>query len=113
MDLWLELERLRNELLVSIKQLRKTGQTKAETERDYYVAKASESLRLKEQGQSVTMIQLIIKGQKEVAEKLFKYHVAEVTHQANLEHVNSTKIQMRILESQISREFGQANGLNS
>jgi len=106
MELWQELQRLNNDLLISVKSLRKTGQEKAEAERDYYVAKAQESLRLKEAGHPVTIIQLIIKGQKTVAEQMFKFHVAEVKHQANLEHVQSTKLQLRLLEGQIQREYG-------
>lgn len=113
MDLLLELHRLNNDLLVSVKSLRKTGKEKAVAEREYYVAKAQESLKLKESGHAITMVQLIIKGQKEVAEKMFKFHVADTVHQANIEHVNATKLQMRLLEAQISREYGLANQMNS
>jgi len=106
MDLLQELHQLSNDLIVSIKALRKTGREKSEAEREYYVAKAQESLRLKEAGQPVTMIQLIIKGQPVVAEKMFKFHVADTIHQANLEHVQGTKLRMRLLEAQIQREYG-------
>ena len=113
MELLQELQKLNNDLLVSVKSLRKTGREKAAAEREYYVAKAQESLRLKESGQPVTMIQMIIKGEKNVAEKMFKFHVADVTHQANVEHVQATKLQMRLLEAQISREYGLAERMNS
>ena len=52
------------------------------------------------------MIDKVVYGVKEIAELRFKRDVADTVYQANLEAINSIKLQIRILENQISREWG-------
>ncbi len=44
-----------------------------------------------------------------IEELRFKRNVAKVIYTTNLEHINGTKLQMRILESQINREWGSGD----
>ena len=104
-DLIEQMQRLNQDLTSSIKLLRKNGDALAEAERDYQVAKAQNVLRMKDQGCTITEIGLSIKGQSEVAEKMFKRDVAQVMYDANKEHINVVKLQLRIIESQIEREW--------
>ena len=67
-------------------------------------------LRLKDEGQTSTNINFMIYGVKEVAELRFKRDVAQTIYDTNQEFINSTKLQLRLLEAQISREWG--NGSN-
>ena len=62
--------------------------------------------KLKDAGASITEISLSIKGQPEVAEKLFARDVAKVMYEANQEHINTVKLQLRLLDNQIAREWG-------
>ena len=106
MDLFEQVESLMAELTASIKQLRKNGEKLAESERDYKMTLTTEALRLRSEDMPVTLINSTIYGLKGVAEKRFARDVAQATYDANREHINITKLKLRILENQISREFG-------
>ncbi len=109
MDLFKEIQQLREELTQSIKLLRQNGIKLAEAEREYKIKLRQEALKLRqEKGMAVTLIDLIIYGVPEVAELRFKRDVAEAMYNANQEHINTTKLQIRILESQVSREWSAA-----
>ena len=106
MDLYEELESKIQELEISIKSLRKTGSNYAEAERDYKVLLRQEVLKLRDEGQAIGVISLICYGIPSVAEARFKRDVAETIYKANLEAINSIKLQLRLLENQIQREYG-------
>ena len=113
MDLVEELERKNNELDQSIKMLRKNGVKLAEAERDYKIKLRQEALKLRaDEGMAVTLINQIVYGIPEVAKLRFERDVAEAVYNANQEFINTTKLQIRILESQINREFGRAGRLS-
>ena len=93
MDLVIEIQNLIEELNISIKKLRSTGQALAETERDYKICLRQEALKLRsEKNMPVTLISQIIYGVPEVADKRFKRDVAEAIYMANQEHINATKL---------------------
>jgi hypothetical protein len=108
MDLYNELLGMIEELNVSIKQLRTNGTKLAEAEKDYKITLRTEALKLKADGLPVTLINQVIYGVQEVADKRFARDVAEAIYNANQEHINATKLKMRILESQLDREWGAA-----
>ena len=97
-----------DELTRSIKVLRKNGQNLAEAERDYKITLRQEALKLRANDMPVTLINQIVYGVPEVAEKRFKRDVEDATFKANQEHINVTKLKLRILENQLAREWGQA-----
>lgn len=106
MDLVTELQRKSDELSQSIKLLRQNGIKLAEAERDYKIKLRQEALKLRQDNKMpVTLIAQIIYGVPEVADLRFKRDVAEAMYNANQEHINTTKLMIRILESQIAREF--------
>ena len=57
---------------------------------------------------AVTLINQIIYGIPEVANKRFKRDVAEAMYNTAQESINVLKLQIRVLEGQLSREWGQA-----
>ena len=105
-DLYLQIQQKQRELETSVKLLRKTGEARAEKERDYKMLLSVESLKLREQGMPVGMIDKVVYGLPNVAKARFERDVAEVTHSANQDHCNAVKLQIRILDSQLSREYG-------
>lgn len=109
MDLLNELQQKTKELNISIKKLRETGTTYAEKEKEYKIAVNKKALELREDGVPVTLIQTVIYGYPEIAKLRFERDVAEVIYNANQEAIQSTKLQIRILENQISREWGNKN----
>lgn len=107
MDLINEIMQKNQELTASIKLLRKNGTDLAIKEKDYKVALRSEALKLRqEKGMPVTLIAQIIYGVPEVADLRLKRDIAETMYQTNLEHINVVKLQLRLLEAQLSREWG-------
>lgn len=108
MDLYEQITSLMAELSESIKRLRKNGTALAEAERDYKITLRQEALKLRENDTPVTLINQVIYGVEGVADKRFKRDVAQAVYEANKEHINVTKLKLRILESQLSREWGTA-----
>lgn len=107
MDLVNEMFRLNDELTASIKRLADNGKKLAEAERDYKITLREEALKLRvEKDMPVTLINQIIFGVPKVAELRFKRDIAETIYNTNQEHINCTKLKIRILESQINREWG-------
>lgn len=110
MDLVNDLNNLIQKLNTSIKSLAQNGRALAEAERDYKITLRQEALKLRqEKDMPVTLINQVIYGVPEVAEKRFKRDIAEAMYNTNQEYINTTKLQIRILENQLSREFGNAN----
>ena len=107
-DLYEEIQRLMAELTASIRKLRDNGAKLAEAERDYKLTLRQEALRLRAGDMPVTLINNIIYGVPEVAEKRFKRDVAQANYDANKEHINVTKLKLRLLEAQLNREWGAA-----
>lgn len=107
MDLFTELEKKINELNKSLKKLRETGTDFAEAERDYKITLRQEALKLRNDDKlAVTLIQQIVYGVPEVANKRFNRDVKEAIYKANQEAINVLKLQIRILENQLQREYG-------
>lgn len=107
-DLYNELNQKIRELNISIQSLRKTGTEFAEAERDYKITLREEALKLRaEKGMPVTLIQQVVYGVPEVARKRYMRDVKEAVYQANQEAINSIKLQIRVIENQLQREWGK------
>ena len=105
-DLYDELQAKTRQLDASIKQLRKNGTEYAQKERDYKVLLRTECLKLKEDGMAIGMIDKTCYGIPSVAEARFQRDIAKVVYEANQEAIQAIKLQMRLIESQIQREWG-------
>lgn len=108
MELYQELQAKTQQLDRSIKQLRTSGTEYAQAERDYKVLLRQECLKLRDEGMAIGMIDKTCYGIPSVAEARFKRDVAEAVYKANLEAINSIKLQMRLLENQLQREWGHS-----
>ncbi len=106
MDLTIELNEKVKQLEISIKELRNSGTSYATAERDYKILLRQECLKLRDEGMAIGMIDKTCYGIPSVAEARFKRDVAEAVYKANLEAINSIKLQLRLIENQISREYG-------
>lgn len=105
MDLFNELQVKTKDLEVSIKTLRQSGTNYAQAEKDYKVLLRQECLKLRDEGMAIGMIDKTCYGIPSVAEARFKRDVAEAVYKANLEAINSIKLQMRLIENQLQREY--------
>lgn len=107
--LYEELSRKRKQLDYSIKELRKSGTAYAKAERAYKMQLRETCLKLRSQDMAIGMIQLTCYGVPEVANLRFERDVAEAVFLANKEAINSIKLQLRIINEQLSREISNPN----
>ena len=105
-DLYQEITQKTAQLDVAVKRLRKSGTDYAEAERDYKVLLRSECLKLRDSGMAIGMIDKTCYGIPAVAEARFKRDVADAVYKANQESINSIKLQLRLLDAQLTREWG-------
>lgn len=105
MDLQIDLNNRVKQLDMSIKQLRKSGEDYAKAYTDYRVALAKELLQLKNEGYAITLAGDIARGKPEIAHLKFLEISKEAIYKANLESINATKLAIKIIEQQISREW--------
>lgn len=108
-DLYQELQAKTHQLEISIRSLRQNGTEYAKAERDYKILLRTECLKLRDEGMAIGMIDKTCYGIPSVAEARFKRDVTETIYKANLEAIQSIKLQMRLIEGQISREWGSSN----
>lgn len=105
-DLINELQAKIKQLETSVRMLRTTGTEYAQAEKDYKVLLRQEVLKERDKGTAIGIIDKTCYGIPSVAEARFKRDVARTVYEANQESINSIKLQMRLLEAQIEREWG-------
>ena len=106
--MWQEIQKKSEMLDKAIQELATNGYDLAEKEKKYKTAVSQKALELRANDTPVTLINQIIYGYKEIADLRFDRDVAEVKYNANLEYINVIKLQIRILENQIAREWGNS-----
>lgn len=105
-ELWNEIQEKQKMLDKAIKELAQNGYKLAECERDYKIAVNKKALELRSQDVPVTLINQVIYGYEEIAKLRFERDTAQVKYNANLEYIQTIKLMIRILENQLSREYG-------
>lgn len=105
MDLTIELNDLIKKLDISVKSLRTTGSDYAKAYTDYRVALAKELMVLKEEGYAITLAGDIARGKPEIAKLKFKEISSEAIYKANQESINALKLQIKIIQEQINKEW--------
>lgn len=104
-NLLLTLEDLISTLDDDIDAYQDAGIKLAEAESAYNVLLRQKALIEKDQGVSVTFIDKFLRGDPEIAQKRKQRDIAEAWHDTLKEKINSTKLQIRVVESQIEREW--------
>lgn len=110
MDIINDLQQKIEELNISIKALRKTGSQYAESYSNYRIELAKELIRLKDEGMPVTIAYDIARGNSNIAKLKFNEIRDEAIYKANQESINALKLQIRILDSQLQREYNNKYG---
>lgn len=93
----------------AIEQLKLRGKRYSESEAEYRVALAGKLLELRQLGHPVTMLHDLARGNPDISKLRLLRDIAEMEHQTAMEFINVTKLTCRILEAQISREWGSKN----
>lgn len=105
MDLINELTMLSGKLDEAVRLMAKYGREYAQAEHDYKVALAQTALKLRAGDMPVTLIDKVVYGEKEVADKRLKRDIAEAMYNSAKENINKLKLQIRIVDAQASREW--------
>lgn len=107
MDLVNQLQTLQQQLDVSIRQLRTSGENFARAYTDYRIALAQELLKLKNEGYAITLAGDIARGKQEIAKLKFKEISMEAIYKANLESINALKLEIKIISNQLDKEWSK------
>lgn len=106
MELYEELRQKVDQLNFAIKDLRRNGTAYAQAEKEYKIKLREEILKLRDEGTAIGVIDKTCYGIPSVAELRYKRDIAKTVYEANMEAINSCKLQLRLLENQIQREYG-------
>ena len=104
-DLFLELKEKMNKLDSALSAFGKRGKERAEAERAYRMALAEAMLKERVNGTPVSILSDICKGKEEVAELKLKRDVAETVYDSAKEACNIFKLEVRVIEEAIEREW--------
>ena len=105
MELWDEIMTEQALLDRAVQELKPRGRKKAETEREYRMALSKRLTVLRAEGQPVTHLLDIAKGE-DIAKLRMERDIAESLYDSAVEAINAQKLKIRILEGQLSREWG-------
>ena len=92
----------------ALRTLRTNGIALAEAEKNYKEAVTKEALKLRDEGMAVTLIDKVIYGLPSISVLRFQRDCAQSVYEANKEAINVKKLQIRLIEAQLSREWGEA-----
>ena len=106
MDLLTELLNKQDELRQTIKAMKSWGSKKAEAEKAYKIRLRQEVLKERDKGTAIGVITLIVYGEDEVAKMRLDRDITETMYEACKEQINAIKLEIRVLENQINREYG-------
>lgn len=104
-----DLSNLLSRINKAIDTLARNGQKKAEAEMNYRIGLAQKILAEREKGTPVTIISDICRGDKAIARLKFDRDTAEAVYEANIEAINAWKLEARMMEGQVQREWGRSD----
>lgn len=112
-DLWGEIVEVQRMLDTALAEAKRRGAAMVLAEAEYYSAKAEAVYRLKGDGMPATLVMAVVKGEREVAEKMAAFHAAQVEYENAREARNVYKKKLDTLREQYAREWGRAGGMGS
>ena len=104
--MWDEIQERTKKLDQAIDHLAENGRDLAEKEKEYKIALNQKALQLRAEDMPVTLINQVIYGYEDIALLRLARDTAQVKYNANQEFINVLKLEIRILENQIAREYG-------
>ena len=106
--MWEELEKYNNLLELAVTEMKKRSIELAKTEYHYKMALSKRLTELRAEGQAVTHLADIARGEPEIAKLRLERDIAKGLYDSSQEAINMYKIKIRVLENQYAREWGAA-----
>ncbi len=107
-DLWAQIEDRQRLAELGLRELGPRARTYAEAEKAYRIALADRILQLKAEGMPATLLGDLARGDREVARLKVARDCAEALYKAADHAINVYKLEARLLDNQLAREWGQA-----
>ena len=104
--MWEEIQERTKKLDQAIEHLAENGRDLAIKEKEYKIALNQKALQLRAEDMPVTLINQVIYGFADISLLRLARDTAQVRYNANQEYINILKLEIRILENQIAREYG-------
>ena len=105
-DLYRDLQKKTQQLEYSVKSIAENKKKYAQAERDYKILLRKTCLQMRADGYPIGLIDKCCYGVPEVAEARLRRDIAEGVVESNMEAINMIKLQLRIINDQIAREWG-------
>ena len=106
--MWAEIQETLSNLDLALSEAKARGLEYSRAEAAYYSAKDRRVRELMEDGLSATAIQMIVKGEESVNDKLQHYRDMEVLYKNALEAILCYKKRLDVLREQYAREWSRA-----
>lgn len=103
MDIYEQIQTDTNKLETTIGLARKYSLDYAEKERQYRMLLSQRLVQLRAEGQAVTSLNDIVRGEKEVSTLRYNRDVAEGMKDSAIETINYLKLKLRLLEAQLRK----------
>lgn len=95
-----------NLLELAVTEMTKRSRDRAEKEFNYKTALSKRLVELRAEGQAVTHLSDIARGEPKIAQLRLERDIAEGLYDSSKEAINMYKIRIRVLENQYAREWG-------
>lgn len=92
----------------AVLQFGSRGRTYAQAEHDYRVALSKRILEHRADGMPVTIISDVCRGEPDIARLRLERDIAETVYNSAREAIQSYKLQIRILDAQLEREWSRS-----
>ena len=100
-----KLQELNNYLTLALTEYKKRGQDYAEAYKNYRILLSQELLKLKAEGMPVTICGDLARGKEEVANAKEQEIITECLYKSCQEAILTYKLQIKILQNQIDKEY--------
>lgn len=109
--MWQEIEKYINLLETAVTEMKKRSKDLAQKEYLYRMALSKRLTELRADGQPVTHLADIARGEPNIAKLRLDRDIAKGLYDSSQEAINVYKLKIRILENQYAREWGQAKNV--
>lgn len=107
-DLWGDIQADLRLLSRSVVELRQRGEARAKADAAYRSLKAKAILEARAEGIPATLAKDVIYAREDVQMALLERDCTEALYDSCIEGINATKLQVRVNEAQLEREWNQA-----
>lgn len=104
--MWEEIIKYNDLLGKAVIEMTQRSKDRAEKEFKYKTALSKRLVELRAEGQAVTHLADIARGEPEIAQLRLERDIAEGLYDSSKEAINMYKIRIRVLENQYAREWG-------